>query len=644
MSFHREERRCQSARRATFASASTRRTLPALLLLAAAAIAPIANADPSLPWPGFKGSAAPKPPAPGTDDASKHLYVFGTPYSWQIPVVWNYNDTGRPASVTLDQVIAGINAATKQWTDVCQVTITRGSDTVTPPQNMDGSAPSPNENVLGWGDLTLGPAGNDNTAGITWTSGHGNAALYDFDMTLSTKYVVSTGQLARVAVHEWGHALGLAHSNLPGAVMSGPDNPNNPGVPDTPYNGVATLTDDDKHGCLCLYGPSDAMASQGFLCGLPSVAAMGDVPLGQTSSPVHVSALNASTTAALTITQVATSSPEIIKSGGCANGTTLGPGQSCGFDLTFRPLGSTGDRSTGYVGISTTNGVGTYGFPVTATATDAPPPVAILQLAPTILDFGEVHVGSASTAAVATVRNGGGSPLTIATIAPGGADPGEFARSGSCAAGVVLAGGETCTLQAVFTPAATGARNAAFSVSTSAGTQQLSLAGSGVAGVAATSEVVEYYNASLDHYFITASPLEISVLDTGTIAGWTRTGYTFHTYLAAHAGSSPVCRYYIPPAQGDSHFFSVLPSECNSIPTLFPTFEFEGANVMYMVVPDLTTGACPAGSLPVYRVWNQRPDSNHRYTIDRALRDAMVARGYVAEGYGPNAVGMCAPQ
>ena len=31
--------------------------------------------------------------------------------------------------------------------------------------------------------------------------------------------------------------------------------------------------------------------------------------------------------------------------------------------------------------------------------------------------------------------------------------------------------------------------------------------------------------------------------------------------------------------------------------------------------------------MPVYRVWNRRADSNHRYTTDRAIRDQMVARG-----------------
>ena len=38
---------------------------------------------------------------------------------------------------------------------------------------------------------------------------------------------------------------------------------------------------------------------------------------------------------------------------------------------------------------------------------------------------------------------------------------------------------------------------------------------------------------------------------------------------------------------------------------------------------------------------NQRADANHRYTTSIAIRDQMVARGSVAEGYGPNAVALC---
>jgi hypothetical protein len=44
----------------------------------------------------------------------------------------------------------------------------------------------------------------------------------------------------------------------------------------------------------------------------------------------------------------------------------------------------------------------------------------------------------------------------------------------------------------------------------------------------------------------------------------------------------------------------------------------------------------------VYRLWNHRVDSNHRYTTDAAIKAQMIAAGSVAEGYGPDAVDMCA--
>jgi hypothetical protein len=34
--------------------------------------------------------------------------------------------------------------------------------------------------------------------------------------------------------------------------------------------------------------------------------------------------------------------------------------------------------------------------------------------------------------------------------------------------------------------------------------------------------------------------------------------------------------------------------------------------------------------------------AEHRYTADLAVKAAMLARGYVAEGYGPDATIMCA--
>ncbi len=63
---------------------------------------------------------------------------------------------------------------------------------------------------------------------------------------------------------------------------------------------------------------------------------------------------------------------------------------------------------------------------------------------------------------------------------------------------------------------------------------------------------------------------------------------------------------------------------------------------MHLTLPG--AGACPAGTAPVYRVFSNRADANHRYTTDRATRDQMVGKGWLAEGDGPDLVVMCAPR
>jgi serine protease len=158
-----------------------------------------------------------------------------------------------------------------------------------------------------------------------------------------------------------------------------------------------------------------------------------------------------------------------------------------------------------------------------------------------------------------------------------------------------------------------------------------------------TADVIEYYNAALDHYFVTWIPGEIAALDAGTtIRGWVRTGLAFRTWTTPEAGSAPVCRYYIPPAQGNSHFYGRNGSECEAARNTHPSFVLEEARFMHLALPAL--GICPAGTVPVYRLYSNRADANHRYTIERSVRDEMVARGWVAEGEGADFVAMCAPR
>ncbi len=158
----------------------------------------------------------------------------------------------------------------------------------------------------------------------------------------------------------------------------------------------------------------------------------------------------------------------------------------------------------------------------------------------------------------------------------------------------------------------------------------------------ATVTVVEYYNVVLDHYFITWLPGEIANLDAGlTPTRWTRTGYTFKTFTAAQPGTSPVCRYYIPPGKGDSHFFGRGTQECDATGVAHPDFMLEEPNFMFMYLP--TAGVCPAATVPIYRVFSNRADANHRYMTDPGVRDFMSTRGWLPEGDGPNLVVMCAP-
>lgn len=163
--------------------------------------------------------------------------------------------------------------------------------------------------------------------------------------------------------------------------------------------------------------------------------------------------------------------------------------------------------------------------------------------------------------------------------------------------------------------------------------------------------VVEYFHSVFNHFFVTILQAEIAALDGGAQSGWMRTGKQFYAWKSAAdapPGASPVCRFYIPPASGDSHFYSASPAECAIVDAQFPSFDYESPDVMYVLLPDTATGACPGVTAPVFRLWNDpashgRMDNNHRFTTDTTTWGQMVAAGSVPEGYGPKGVGMCAP-
>ena len=166
--------------------------------------------------------------------------------------------------------------------------------------------------------------------------------------------------------------------------------------------------------------------------------------------------------------------------------------------------------------------------------------------------------------------------------------------------------------------------------------------------------VVEYYNAGLKHYFITADLNEIAILDSGAFGGvWKRTGQEFPAWdlVGAPADTVPVCRFFGTDkyrADGtrigpNSHFYDAVPDECEYVKTAWQsiaadglsypawTFEKYAFAVKLRLSPQLR-GLCPAGTQNLYRAYNNGlgGDPNHRYSTDSNLLGNMG--GWATEG------------
>ena len=182
------------------------------------------------------------------------------------------------------------------------------------------------QNVVGWRT----PDGGYMGATYSWfdADGSGDNALVDSDIALSPASVTSLPQLAMIVSHEWGHAIGLGHSNVGNVLMSGP--------PDTAYTAIADLTADDVHACRCLYGPTGGQRA-GSVCSLPKEIDFGALDVGTTAGPRQVTVSNDGD-AAMVITGISTGGSEFsVGADNCRSGAALAPGASCVFAVNARP-------------------------------------------------------------------------------------------------------------------------------------------------------------------------------------------------------------------------------------------------------------------------------------------------------------------
>ena len=395
---------------------------------------------------------------------------------------------------------------------------------------------------------------------------------------------------------------------------------------------------------LCLVASS--AHADGRMCLTRDVLLFGDRTLGTTATQSAI--MTNCGDAPFTLTDVsvhAATAPSFHVASTCVTGRTLAAGATCSIDVTFAPT-EPGQVSGGVWLFNTT---ATHSQLVTfyGRGVDASAGSASLSITPAPLDFGAQAIGVTSPARALTLYNNGPSSVTFTAIVLNGPAAYDFAYdgSGTCEVGLSLRAGRSCTVAFTFAPAALGTRPAQLNLDAPELARLVTVAvrGTGVAAGPAPAaappavDVVEYYNAPLNHYFLTANADEAAALDRGAVGpNWVRTGLGFRAYAAGTTGGGAVdvCRFYGTPGVGPtSHFFTGNAAECAAVRTN-PDW-LEEIVAFRAIVP--VAGACPVGSAPVLRFFwpgGVVLASRHRYTSDAATIAALraAAPAWIEEG------------
>ncbi len=146
--------------------------------------------------------------------------------------------------------------------------------------------------------------------------------------------------------------------------------------------------------------------------------------------------------------------------------------------------------------------------------------------------------------------------------------------------------------------------------------------------------VVEYYNKTLDAYFVTGRSGEQTALD--GVADFQRTGMTFQATAVAGAATNQtkICRFYISISNPyvSSHFYGRQGVDCESIRAQnLAGFTYEDYD---FATQQPASGVCTTGTTAIYRGFRAAAGgktSNHRYSASQATYNAAIQKGYVGE-------------
>ncbi len=230
-------------------------------------------------------------------------------------------------------------------------------------------------------------------------------------------------------------------------------------------NDFVTLTDSAGTQQVTLTGTG--VAATGITLNPPSIAFGSQTVGAKTTTPVTVTN---NTAAAISITSIAitpTGTVSYTQTNNC--GSSIAASGTCTIQVSFDPQ-STGSKTAS---VTLTDTAGTQTVALTGTGV-----ASSIVLSPTSIPFGSQTVGTKTTVPV-TVTNSSPAAITINSIAITPVGTVSYTQTNNCGSSIAASG--TCTIEVSFDPQSAGAKNDFVTVTDSAGTQQVTLTGTGVA-------------------------------------------------------------------------------------------------------------------------------------------------------------------
>jgi hypothetical protein len=266
--------------------------------------------------------------------------------------------------------------------------------------------------------------------------------------------------------------------------------------------GTVTITDNTPAGTHTFTLTGTGVADSQTLSITPSALVFANQSVGQPSHTIPIMVTNTGTFA-VTFDRVVESGDFQITSNGCAS---LRPATSCTINVLFNP---------------TTAGSRTGAITMTDTATGSPHTVNLsgtgvtdvmtATITPGNLAFGSQPLGLASSSQNVVLTNTGDVPINP-VISITGTNSGDFPPPPPCGP---VAPARFCTISVTFTPTATGARSATLTVTDEAGTQSVSLAGTGIAATFSIAFVPSSMTFQAQAKNVPSPPQNLQVVSTG---------------------------------------------------------------------------------------------------------------------------------